>query len=108
MGEVDRARDTKLRREVAIKILPDVFATDPDRVARFQREPELLATLNHPNIAAVYGLEESAGETAIVLELVEGETLAEHIARGPLALDEALPIARQIVDALEAAHDRGI
>jgi len=110
MGEVYRARDTKLRRNVAIKILPEVFVADPDRVARFQREAELLATLNHPNIAQIYGLERQEGQEAhaIVLELVEGETLADVIARGPLALDEALPIARQIVDALEAAHERGV
>ena len=108
MGEVYRARDTKLRREVAIKILPEAFAADPDRAARFQREAELLASLNHPNIAAVYGVEESAGVSAIVMELVAGETLAEVIARGALPVDEALSIARQIADALEAAHDRGV
>src|SRR5258705_7435753 len=114
MGEVYRARDTKLRREVAIKILPEAFAADPDRIARFQREAELLATLNHPNVACVYGVEESRpsgsghATLAIVLELVEGETLADRIARGPLELDEALSIARQIADALEAAHDRGV
>src|SRR5438067_12291802 len=95
MGEVYRARDTKLRREVAIKILPAIFAADADRVARFQREAELLATLSHPNIAAVHGIEESGAASAIVMELVEGETLAEQVARGPLALDEALGIARQ-------------
>jgi serine/threonine-protein kinase len=124
MGEVYRARDTKLRREVAIKVLPEGFALDSDRVARFQREAELLAALNHPNIAAIYGLEESAGASAIVMELVEGETLAEKLTgvarvlsdpsrqpgpKGPgLQIDEAIPIARQIVDALEAAHDRGV
>jgi eukaryotic-like serine/threonine-protein kinase len=108
MGEVYRARDLKLKREVAIKVLPDLLAGDPERLARFQREAELLATLNHPNIAAVYGLEDSGDSRAIVLELVEGETLAEEIARGPIAPDEALRIARQIVDALEAAHDRGV
>jgi eukaryotic-like serine/threonine-protein kinase len=108
MGEVYRARDTKLRREVAIKIMPETFAADPDRVARFQREAELLAALNHPNIAAIYGVEETAGASAIVMELVEGATLAEVIARGALPLDEALAIARQIADALEAAHERGI
>jgi Tol biopolymer transport system component len=114
MGEVYRARDTKLRREVAIKILPDAFADDADRIARFQREAEVLAALNHPNVACVYGVEESrppgsAHTTfAIVLELVEGDTLADRIARGPMELDEALSLARQIADALEAAHDRGV
>ncbi len=114
MGEVYRARDTKLRREVAIKILPELFAADVDRIARFQREAELLATLNHPNVAAVYGVEESSPSNsghatfAIVLELVEGETLAGRLARGPIELDEAIAIARQIADALEAAHDRAV
>ena len=114
MGEVYRARDTKLRRDVAIKILPEAFTADPDRIARFQREAELLAALNHPNVAAVYGIEESTpsgsghATFAIVLELVEGETLAERIARGPIELDETLSIARQIAGALEAAHDRGV
>ena len=108
MGEVYRARDTRLKREVAIKVLPEAFAQDPDRLARFQREAELLATLNHPNIAAVYGLEQSSGVSAIVLELVEGETLADRIARGPVALDETLVIARQMAEALEAAHDKGV
>src|SRR5438128_4776831 len=109
MGEVYRARDTKLRREVAIKVLPAAFAADPDRVARFQREAELLGALNHPNVACVYGIQESRPSgsdptmLAIVLELVEGETLAERLARGSIELDEALPIARQIADALEAA-----
>jgi serine/threonine protein kinase len=116
MGEVYRARDTNLKREVAIKVLPEGFSQDPDRLARFQREAELLATLNHPNIAGVYGLEKGESATAIVMELVEGETLAEKLAqlstlksRGSgLPLDEALPIARQIADALEAAHERGV
>ena len=114
MGEVYRARDTKLRREVAIKILPDAFAGDADRIARFQREAEVLAALNHPNVACVYGVEESRppgsahATLAIVLELVEGDTLADRIARGPMELDEALSLARQIADALEAAHDRGV
>ena len=113
MGEVYRARDTRLKREVAIKVLPEGFATDPDRLARFHREAEVLASLNHPNIAAVYGLEEGPAEAghytrAIVLELVEGETLADLIARGPLLLTALLPIARQIADALEAAHEKGI
>jgi eukaryotic-like serine/threonine-protein kinase len=108
MGEVYRARDTRLKRDVAIKVLPDAFAHDPDRLARFQREAELLATLNHPNIAAVYGLEQIDGLAGIVLELVEGHTLAEVIARGPIAVGDALPIAFQIADALEAAHERGV
>src|SRR3954462_8975691 len=93
MGEVYRARDTKLKRDVAIKILPDSFANDPDRLARFQREAEVLASLNHPHIGAIYGLQDSGGLRALVLELVEGPTLAERIADGPLPLDEALPIA---------------
>lgn len=108
MGEVYRARDSKLKRDVAIKVLRDAAVPDPDRLARFHREAELLATLNHPNIGAVYGLEESDGVTAIVLELVEGETLADRIARGPLSIDDALSIARQIADALDAAHERGV
>jgi serine/threonine protein kinase len=109
MGEVYRARDTKLDRDVAIKILPESFAHDPERLARFEREAKTLASLNHPNIAAVYGLEPSSdGASAIVMELVEGDTLADRLARGPLRLDEALPLARQIVEALEAAHEQGI
>ncbi len=108
MGEVYRARDTRLKRDVAIKILPAGFAQDPDRIARLQREAEVLATLNHPNIAAVYGFEESPAATGIVLELVEGPTLADRIVQGPLAIDEALAIARQIADALDAAHDKNI
>src|SRR5262245_31515810 len=108
MGEVYRATDTRLKREVAIKVLPELFAQDPDRLARFQREAELLASLNHPNIAAVYGLEQVDTTVGIVLELVEGETLADLIARGPLMLADALPIARQICEALEAAHDKGV
>ena len=108
MGEVYQARDTRLKRDVALKVLPDHFAQDTDRLARFQREAELLATLNHPNIAGIYGLEESNGVRALVLELVEGPTLADRIAKGPIPLDEALPIARQIAEALEAAHEKGI
>ena len=108
MGEVYRARDLKLNRDVAVKILPERFAFDSDRSARFTREAHLLATLNHPNIGAIYGLEESTGTKALVLELVEGATLADRIALGPVPLDEALPIARQIADALEAAHEKGI
>jgi eukaryotic-like serine/threonine-protein kinase len=108
MGEVYRARDTRLKREVALKILPPSFASDPDRIARFQREAEVLASLNHPNIGAIHGLEEADGTRALVMELVEGETLADRIARGPVPIDEALPIARQIAEALEAAHEQGI
>ena len=108
MGEVWRARDTKLKREVAIKILPDEFSRDPDRLARFQREAEVLASLNHPNIAAIYNLEEDKGSRFLVLELVEGKTLAERIQRGPLPIDEALNIATRICEALEAAHEKGV
>ena len=104
MGEVWRGIDTRLNREVAIKILPDAFAGDPDRLTRFTREAQLLASLNHPNIAAIYGVE----DRALVMELVEGATLAERIAQGPIPLEEALPIARQIAEALEYAHERGI
>jgi Tol biopolymer transport system component len=108
MGEVYRARDSRLKRDVAIKVVPDLFSSDPGRLTRFTREAEFLATLNHPNIAAVHGLEESNGVRAIVLELVEGDTLADVIARGPIALEDALPIATQIARALEAAHEKGI
>ena len=108
MGEVYRACDTKLNRDVALKVLPERFALDPDRLARFTREAQLLATLNHPNIAAIYGLEESNGAQALVLELVDGPTLADRIALGPISLAEALTIARQIAEALEAAHEKGI
>jgi serine/threonine protein kinase len=127
MGIVSRARDTKLQRDVALKVLPDIFATDPERLARFQREAQVLASLNHPNIAAIYGLEEADGIRALVLELVEGPTLAERLAQqsgvapagpakaGPhkrdargLPLGDALPIARQIAEAIDAAHERGI
>src|SRR5687767_12645480 len=108
MGVVYRARDTKLNRDVAIKVLLPAVASDPEQLRRFEREAHLLASLNHPNVAAIYGFEEAHGITALVLELVEGPTVAERIASGPLAIDEALAIARQIVDALETAHDRGI
>ncbi len=108
MGEVYRARDTKLNRDVALKVLPEGFVADPERVARFHREAQLLASLNHPNVAAIHGLEESDGVRALVLELVEGPTLADRIAQGPIPLDEALPIARQIAEALEAAHEKGV
>jgi TolB-like protein len=108
MGEVYRARDGKLNREVAIKVLPEAFAADAERLARFRREAQVLAALNHPHIAAIYGLEESGGVEGLVLELVPGETLAERLTKGPLPVDEALEIARQIAEALEAAHERGI
>jgi serine/threonine protein kinase/tetratricopeptide (TPR) repeat protein len=108
MGEVYRARDTKLGREVAIKILPRVFTKDPERLRRFEREARMLAALNHPNIAAIYGAEEIEGVPALVLELVEGPTLADRMATGPIPLENALQIARQIADALDAAHDKGI
>ncbi len=108
MGEVYRATDTNLKRAVAIKVLPESVAADRERLARFQREAEVLASLNHPNIAAIYGLERSDGVTAIVMELVEGPTLAARIAQGPIPVDEALPIAKQIADALEAAHEQSI
>lgn len=108
MGEVYRARDTKLNRDVALKVLPESFTADPDRVARFTREAQVLAALNHPNVAAIHGFEDSGDVHALVLELVEGATLADRIARGPLALSEALPIARQIADALAVAHDHGV
>jgi eukaryotic-like serine/threonine-protein kinase len=108
MGEVYRAADTNLKRQVAIKVLPEAVAQDVDRLARFQREAEVLATLNHPNIAAIYGLERTDGQTALVMELVEGPTLADRIEQGAIPLDEALPCAKQIADALGAAHGRGI
>jgi serine/threonine-protein kinase len=108
MGEVYRAWDTKLNRDVALKVLPTLFALDPDRLARFTREAQLLATFNHPNIAAIYGLEESNGAQALVLELVDGPTLAQRIAEGPIPLVEGLHIARKLVDALVAAHEKGI
>jgi Tol biopolymer transport system component len=108
MGEVYRARDTRLDRQVAVKILLDGFAQDPERLARFEREARLLASVNHTNIAHIYGVEESAGTRALIIELVEGPTLADRIAAGPLPLDEALPIARQVAEALEAAHEQGI
>jgi Tol biopolymer transport system component len=108
MGEVYRARDTRLGREVALKILPEAFASDPDRLMRFEREARTLASLNHPNLAQVHGLEDSGGTRALVMELVAGEDLSARVARGPIPLDEALPIARQIAEALEAAHEAGI
>jgi serine/threonine protein kinase len=118
MGLVYSARDTKLNREVALKVLPDSFASDPDRLARFTREAQTLASLNHPNIAHIHGLEESGGVRALVMELVEGDDLSQRIARfrapgatagqAGMPLDEVLPIAKQIADALEAAHEQGI
>ena len=108
MGEVYQARDTKLDRDVALKVLPEAFTSDPDRLARFEREAKVLASLNHPNIGSIYGLEEAEGVRALVLELVEGPTLADRIKQGPIPIDEALPIAKQIADALEAAHERGV
>ena len=108
MGQVYQATDTKLGRQVALKILPEAFASDPDRLARFQREVQVLASLNHPNIAAIYGLEEADDTRALVLELVEGPTLADRIAQGPIPVDEALPIAKHIAEALEAAHEAGV
>jgi eukaryotic-like serine/threonine-protein kinase len=109
MGEVYRARDTTLGRDVAIKILPRHFTAEPERLARFEREAHMLAALNHPNIGAIYGLEAAAGGVrALVLELVEGETVADRIQRGPVPVTDALTIARQIADALDAAHEKGI
>jgi eukaryotic-like serine/threonine-protein kinase len=106
MGEVYRATDGNLGRQVAIKILPDTFAHDPERLARFEREAKTLASLNHPNIAIIHGLQESDGTKALVMELVEGPTLADRIAHGAIPVDEALPIARQIAEALEAPTSR--
>ena len=108
MGEVYQARDTKLDRDVALKVLPEAFTADPDRLARFEREAKVLASLNHPNIGSIYGLEEAEGVKALVLELVEGPTLADRIKQGPIPIDEALPIAKQIAEALEAAHEQGV
>src|SRR5215831_9530250 len=108
MGEVYRARDTKLKRDVAVKILPDEFSRDADRVSRFQREAEVLASLNHPNIAAIYDLQDVNGTRFLILELIEGETLADRIARGPIPVEEALDIAKYIAEALEVAHEKGI
>src|SRR6266705_2832731 len=108
MGEVYRARDTKLGRDVAIKVLPANFTNDPERLARFQREARMLAALNHANIATIYGLEQSGSVTCLVMELVSGETLAERVKAGPLSVEEALKIAVQIAEALEAAHEKSI
>jgi serine/threonine protein kinase len=108
MGEVYRARDTKLDRDVALKVLPEAFTADPDRLGRFEREAKVLASLNHPNIGGIHGLEDSDGVKALVLELIEGPTLANRIKQGPIPIDEALPIAKQIAGALEAAHGQGV
>ena len=108
MGEVYRARDTKLDRDVAIKVLPEEFAKDKERLARFEREAKLLASLNHPNIATIHGIEESDGVKALVLELVEGPTLAERIAEGPISVEETLAIGKQMAEALEAGHEAGV
>src|SRR5215470_14425958 len=108
MGEVYRATDSKLGRDVALKVLPEAFVHDATRMARFEREAKLLAALNHPNIAAIHGLEESDSARALVMELVEGPTLAERIKHGAVPLDEALSLARQIAEALEYAHEHGI
>src|SRR5437016_272105 len=108
MGVVFRAHDSKLQRDVALKVLPDHFADDPERLSRFQREAQVLASLNHSGIAQIYGLEESGNTRCIVMELVEGDTLAGRLKRGPIPLDETLQIAKQIAEALEAAHERGI
>src|SRR5678816_3924442 len=108
MGEVYQATDSKLGRSVAIKLLPEAFARDADRLARFEREARVLASLNHPHIAAIYGLEESGGRKFLVMELAAGETLAVRISRGPIPVDEALKIAGQIAEALDAAHEKGV
>ena len=108
MGEVYRATDTNLKRQVALKVLPAAVSSHPDHLARLQREAEVLAALNHPNIAHIHGLEKAEGTLALVMELVEGPTLADRIVAGAMPLDQALPIATQMADALEAAHDRGI
>ncbi len=108
MGEVYLADDLNLNRKVALKFLPDIFTGDPERMARFEREAKLLASLNHPNIAAIYGLEQAEGKRFLVLEYVDGQTLAQRISKGALPVDEALGICRQIADALEAAHEKGI
>src|SRR5688572_28902142 len=108
MGKVWRAHHVALKRDDALKVLPDGFNNNPERLARFEREAQVLASLNHPHVAHVYGLEQADGVTALVMELVEGPTLADRIVQGPILVDEALPIAKQIADALEAAHEQGI
>ena len=108
MGEVYRATDTKLDREVAIKVLPESFAQDKERLARFEREAKTLASLDHPNIGAIYGIEEAEGKRCLILQLVEGEDLSQRIKRGALPVEEALDVCKQIAEALEAAHEKGI
>src|SRR5579862_2973616 len=108
MGEVYRARDTKLKRDVALKVLPTAFLRDPERLARFEREAKVLASLDHPNIGHIYGIVDSEDSRALVLALVEGPTLADRIQAGPLPLGEAIAISKQIIDALEYAHDRNV
>jgi serine/threonine protein kinase len=108
MGEVYRAKDSRLKREVALKVLPLAVARDAERLARFQREAEVLAALNHPHIAQIYGIEEAADSSALVMELVDGDDLAQRITRGPIAFDDAVAIAKQLTEALAAAHDAGI
>jgi serine/threonine protein kinase len=108
MGEVYRATDTKLGRDVAVNVVSQAFTNDPERTARFEREARMLAALNHPHIASIYGLEQAEGSQFLVMELVEGETLAEKLAGGAIAVDETIRIAGQIADALQAAHDKGI
>jgi len=112
MGEVYKAIDTRLQRTVAIKVLPELFSMDEERLTRFEREARTLASLNHPNIAQIYGIEDApsggGGSRALAMEFIEGEDLAERLSRGPMPLDDALAVARQVVDALEAAHEQGI
>ena len=108
MGEVYQAKDSKLGRSVAIKLLPDAFTHDAERTERFQREARVLASLNHPNIAAIHGIEESSNRKFLVMEFVPGETLAKRIKRGPMPIDEALTMATQLLDGLEAAHEKGV
>src|SRR5262249_11580057 len=108
MGDVYQARDTRLGRSVAVKVLPDAFARDAERLSRFEREAKVLASLNHPNIAALYGMEEAEGRHFLVMELVAGETLAERLQRGSMQISEVLKIAHQIAEGLEAAHDKGV
>jgi serine/threonine-protein kinase len=108
MGVVYRAEDTNLNRQVAIKVLPEMFSGDPERLARFEREAKLLASLSHQNIASIFGLEEAGGKRFIVMELAEGETLARRVSRGQLPVDDALEISRQVAEGLEAAHEKGI
>src|SRR5262245_37888695 len=108
MGEVYRARDRRLERDVAIKVLPDAFVSDPDRLARFEREAQILASLNHSSIGVIHDIQEDRSTRFLVLELIEGETLSERLKRGPLPVDEALQLLKQVAEALEAAHEKGI